>query len=423
MAEDKRIFGEYSDLVTEILDPKIRKDKLEFIEKMKLLKPFITLSDIRLINDKCKKGFKFDIGRVCRAAGDIENAKKFSEKYFAFKSDRENWNTHYSNMLHSIKQIMGLSSIYQILTKKEIKPKEIIVRGNLTLFPIKGFEESEYYITSCGKIFSTQHTEVIEKKPQFINGYHYVTLYVDAKAFQKLIHILVATTFIENLDLAKNIVNHKNGNKIDNNVDNLEWVTAKENSKHAHETGLVGKHREHEYLSKERYEELKPWSIIKGFPDYDISWFGFVINKRSRLLMKTRGSFYQKIDLRDYKGEKITFSLNRLVCRAHLPPPRWFLLPDDKSLNILDNFDVDHLNWNKTNDCIDNLEFKTHQENCENRIHEHCVKIKMFDDMFEEEFDSIVECIKKYPEFKHQGISKVINNKRELYKGYYFEKV
>jgi hypothetical protein len=51
-------------------------------------------------------------------------------------------------------------------------------------------------------------------------------------------HRIIAFTFIPNPD-NKDIVNHKNGDKKDNSVNNLEWVTQKENVQHAHDIGLI----------------------------------------------------------------------------------------------------------------------------------------------------------------------------------------
>lgn len=74
------------------------------------------------------------------------------------------------------------------------------------------------------------------------SGYYVVRLYNKSKFKDYPIHRLVAVSFISNPD-KKPTVNHKNGIKIDNRVDNLEWATNKEQSAHAIKTGLVKKKR------------------------------------------------------------------------------------------------------------------------------------------------------------------------------------
>lgn len=69
------------------------------------------------------------------------------------------------------------------------------------------------------------------------DGYKTTTLYINGKGKIHKVHRLVASVFIDNPE-SKEFVNHKDGNKANNRVDNLEWVTAKENCVHAIENGL-----------------------------------------------------------------------------------------------------------------------------------------------------------------------------------------
>ena len=70
-------------------------------------------------------------------------------------------------------------------------------------------------------------------------GYPAVALCKEGKARTTYVHTLVANTFIPKpMSPEKLIVNHKDGNKWNNSVDNLEWVSYSTNNTHAYETGL-----------------------------------------------------------------------------------------------------------------------------------------------------------------------------------------
>jgi len=72
------------------------------------------------------------------------------------------------------------------------------------------------------------------------NGYYTVVICFEDKKQSVCIHRLVAESFIPNPE-NKRTVNHKNGNKKDNRVCNLEWATDQENIQHAFNTGLNAK--------------------------------------------------------------------------------------------------------------------------------------------------------------------------------------
>ena len=84
------------------------------------------------------------------------------------------------------------------------------------------------------------HTFVDFVRKASINktGYVYMAFREGGKQKNHYVHRLVAETFVVNPD-NKPFVNHKDGDKQNNTVDNLEWVTTAENNQHARDTGLV----------------------------------------------------------------------------------------------------------------------------------------------------------------------------------------
>lgn len=116
---------------------------------------------------------------------------------------------------------------------------------NEVFLPVKGYE-GIYEVSDIGTIRSldrtivyntghnrpTKGTTTYQKLDK--NGYYSVSLWLNNKEKRFSIHRLVALAFIPNPE-NKSTVNHKNGIKTDNHVDNLEWCTQSENSIHLHE--------------------------------------------------------------------------------------------------------------------------------------------------------------------------------------------
>ena len=90
-----------------------------------------------------------------------------------------------------------------------------------------------YYITEDGKLFNDKK----QMKTYKGERYEKVVLKINGKATSKYIHRLVAEAFIPNAN-NKPTVNHKDGDKMNNNVSNLEWATQSENNYHSYKAGL-----------------------------------------------------------------------------------------------------------------------------------------------------------------------------------------
>ena len=207
------------------------------------------------------------------------------------------------------------------------------------------------------------------------------------------IHQLVAKTFIPNNDENKIVINHKDGNKLNNNVNNLEWVTVSENNQHAIDTGLitVTKRKVHQCdlegniintyntirgagketgidsagIAKvckgtrvtaggfkwkfvdenpnEKEIDLTNFIKVKDFPNYLINENADIYSKPYKKLLKHQknNDGYMNVQLTN-KGNRKTFLVHRLVAIN-------FLNIED------DNKQVHHIDRNKLNNCVSNL--------------------------------------------------------------------
>ena len=104
---------------------------------------------------------------------------------------------------------------------------------------VKGYE-GLYKVSNLGRVKSYwfKNPKLLKKRISK-RGYLIVDLVKESKGKRKVakVHRLVAESFIDNKEL-KPVVNHIDGDKTNAHVDNLEWCTYSENSKHAYKSGL-----------------------------------------------------------------------------------------------------------------------------------------------------------------------------------------
>lgn len=213
-------------------------------------------------------------------------------------------------------------------------------------------EDSDYLIYNDGRIFSKKTNRFLTGKIDSV-GYRVYglaitdELTVSRKKKSKMLyaHRLVAEYFIPNPNNYQ-YVHHKDENKLNNCVSNLEWVSPKQNMQYHLHNNKAKKRKKTRYhidnLPNER------WLIIPNNELYSISSYGRVKNNETnRLLHLDNCQKYTRVQLKNKKH----YYVHRLV---------YCVFNNDY---VLDGFVVDHIDNNPKNNRLENLQKITQQEN------------------------------------------------------------
>ena len=137
----------------------------------------------------------------------------------------------------------------------------IIIEG-IHLYPT---QYNQYYVSKCGKVYTGKKNCFLTPRLKK-NGYYQVAIYNNSIRHDKSIHRLVMETFIPEKKNAH--INHINGNKADNNIENLEWCSVSHNLKHSWASGhRSNAHRRKVIMQKEAgvfYDGLEEAAKVIG---------------------------------------------------------------------------------------------------------------------------------------------------------------
>lgn len=128
---------------------------------------------------------------------------------------------------------------------------------------------TSYFITEEGKLYNSKTKNWLKGQTQK-NGYITFNISIDGEKHRLYAHRMVAETFLLNSDFSKTQVNHKDGIKTNNYVQNLEWTTPKENVNHAFDNGLNECRQPVYCFDKEKnlvcmYPSIKSAHLVSGF--------------------------------------------------------------------------------------------------------------------------------------------------------------
>lgn len=210
---------------------------------------------------------------------------------------------------------------------------------------IPGYEN--YIIFDTGDVLNTDTNKMLEGTIR-LHGYRVFRLSKNGTKKGFYAHRLVAENFLDNPN-NYTVVNHIDGNKLNNDVSNLEWRSQSKNMKHAHDMSLIAARKKKIEYTEDLPDEV--WRNIKNFPLYRISNYGRVRNINSnRILRPSIVCGYYKVRLSN-NGKIHDFLVHYLVQEIfnHQLPT--------------DNECIDHIDGNKLNNHADNLRVVPFSEN------------------------------------------------------------
>lgn len=216
-------------------------------------------------------------------------------------------------------------------------------------------------ISNYGRVFSEVSMELMTIS-ETVNGYQAVSIMRNGNLTNTMVHRGVANHFLPQPEFGKYIVHHKDSNKHNNHVSNLEWVTASQNTQHAISnmpSSFIRNESQFDmYCTLENGEEIAPCCVGNN-DSYMITSFGRVYSNKTKLWLRQseNSNGYLRVEIRE-NDNRFSVMVHRLVAHAFVSP------------NYYTDLQVNHVDGNKKNNRSDNLEWVTASNNVSKRYHE-----------------------------------------------------
>ena len=205
-------------------------------------------------------------------------------------------------------------------------------------------EAPNYSVSNLGRVKNNKTEHIM--KTQKSEAYERVGLKcIDGKSHTKRVHRLVLEAFCPTEGMNKLVVNHKDADHFNNKLENLEWTTQSENVRRTWERGR--KHINDKldyYIFDTNKKEF--WKPVYGYENYEISNLGRVRTELKQILKPDNINHYLYVRL---NGHKV--SIHRLMMKTFQP------------IDNAEEMQVNHIDGNKHNNQLDNLEWCTNSEN------------------------------------------------------------
>lgn len=267
-------------------------------------------------------------------------------------------------------------------------------------------KNTQYLISDIGEIKNIKTNKIL--KGTVRNGYLMVKLTIEGNKKDYLVHRLVAETFLKNsFNLPQ--VNHKDKNKLNNNINNLEWVSIQENMSHRSKNLTFSQKK----LNKQEIILNEHWRQYNN-SNYWISDLGQCYNEKTKCLLSPikNGKYYKYCF--SINGQKSSCLIHKLV---------YILFNDDYD----ESKQINHIDGNTENNALSNLELVTNSENMIHSyytLHNNIVRIGQYDlnHNLINIYDSMSAAAQEI-DGSISAISQVCAGKAKTHKGFIWKKI